>query len=101
MSHSLNIFKSHKYQMQYILNLLIDPDYGVFDNIPLNAFTYYPHIKKAAAKNDPDTPTIKEALFGPHRDKFLEAMSQEIEELEEHGTWNIMERSSLPEEQIF
>ena len=83
--------------MQYILNSLLDPDYGIFDNVPLNAFTYYPHIKKAAAKNDPDTPNFREALYGPLRDKFLEAMSQEIAELEEHGTWYVIRRSSLPE----
>ena len=62
MSYTLNTLKGHSYQMQYILNLLIDPDYGIFDNVPLNTFTFYPHIKKNSAKYDPDTSNIKEAL---------------------------------------
>ena len=76
---------------------MTDPDYGMFDNVPLNAFAFHPHTKKAATKYDPDTPNNKEVLSGPHKDKFLEAMSQEIENLEEHGTWNVIRRSSLPE----
>lgn len=64
-SHSIMTLKGHEYCMQYVLNLLIDPDYGIFDNVPMNDFACYPHIKKAAAKNEPDTPNLKKALSGP------------------------------------
>ena len=47
-------------------------------------------LRKLQPNYDPDTPNIKEALSGPHRDKFLETMSQEIKELEEPGTWNVI-----------
>ena len=46
--------------------------------------------------NDPDAPGIVEALSGPHRDEFLEAMRNEISELENHGTWTVMKKSEIP-----
>ncbi len=85
------------YDMQYVIALLVDPDYGVFDSLPMESFTGSPHFMKAGSKSDPDTPGIKEALGGIHRDDFLEAMGKEIEELEEHETWNVMEKSDVPE----
>ena len=45
-----------------------------------------------------DTPGVIEALSGLHREEFMEAMKQEILELEGHGTWTIMKRADIPEE---
>ena len=45
---------------------------------------------EAKKGNDPDTPNICEALTGPYHDEFLEAMSIEIDELEAHGTWTVV-----------
>ena len=51
---------------------------------------------KAKKGNDPDTPGMMEALSGPHCDEFMEAMKNEISELEHHGTWTVVKRSTLP-----
>ena len=57
-----------------------------------------PKMLKASKPNrDPDLPNIQEALSGPYREQFLEAMAKEIKELEDHGTWEVVERSTLPE----
>ena len=53
---------------------------------------------KAGGKPDPDTPTFKEAMMSPYKKQFLKAMLLEIQELEAHNTWNVIERKSLPEE---
>ena len=50
-----------------------------------------------ATKNDPDLPGLKEALAGPHRHEFIDAIKQEIEEVEKLGTWNVVKRSKVPE----
>ena len=60
-------------------------------------FTRNPQLFKAKKGNDPDTPGIVEALSGPHRDEFLTAMQNEITELEQHGTWEVISRSEVPE----
>ena len=52
-----------------------------------------------AGKKDADTPGMMEASSGPHREEFMEAMKQEILELESHGTWTVMKRTDIPEEQ--
>jgi Reverse transcriptase (RNA-dependent DNA polymerase) len=44
-----------------------------------------------------DTPSFHQALSSHYREDFLEAMEKEIQELEAHGTWSIVKRSSLPE----
>ena len=51
---------------------------------------------RAKKGNDPDTPSMMEALSGPHREEFMEAMQNEITELEHHGTWKVVKRGSLP-----
>ena len=57
--------------------LLMDPEYGVIDGFVPDVLTNCPVLMKAKAK-DPDTPSLTEALTGPHRDEFLEAMRKEI-----------------------
>ena len=47
----------------------------------------------AAKANADDTPTFQEAISGPDRDGFIEAMHQEIEQLESFGAWKIVPRS--------
>ena len=53
-----------------------------------------------AGKKDKDSPGIVEALTGPYRMEFLEAMRKEIEELEKHGTWTIMRRCDIQKEKL-
>ena len=46
----------------------------------------------AARANANDDPTFKEAMSGPDREGFLEAMSKEIEQLESLDSWSVVPR---------
>ena len=46
-------------------------------------------------RNDPDLPSIKESLTGPHAEEFWKAMDAEIACLEAKGAWEIIERSEM------
>ena len=52
---------------------------------------------KAKASKDPDLPTLRESLTGPHSKEFWKAMDKEIQSLESKGTWKVVQRDSLPE----
>jgi len=78
--------------------LLMDSEFGVMDNLFPDVISRCPSLLKAStSKSDPDTPSIQEALSGPYRQEFLDAMRDEILELEEHGTWDVIKRSAVPE----
>ena len=51
---------------------------------------------KAKASKDPDLPSLKESLTGPHAEQFWLAMDAEIASLESKGTWEVVDRSSIP-----
>eukprot|EP00957_Ditylum_brightwellii_P039234 2968561-Ditylum_brightwellii.AAC.1 len=51
----------------------------------------------AAAKNDPDTPTLMEALMGKHSEEFRTAMVKEINSLKNRKTWTLIPKSNLLE----
>jgi Reverse transcriptase (RNA-dependent DNA polymerase) len=55
-----------------------------------------PWALKAKVNRDPDLPSVKEALTGPHSDEFWKAMKSEIESLESMGTWDVVPRTSMP-----
>ena len=55
-----------------------------------------PMAFKAKMSKDPDLPSVHESLTGPHAKEFWKAMDKEIASLEKMGTWEIMDRSSLP-----
>ena len=76
--------------------LIVDPDTGLYEGMHPTALTMYPSILKAAASPDPDTPNLTEALSSAHREEFLEAMKKEIQQLEAHGTWQVVSKSTLP-----
>ena len=62
-----------------------------------NGIPNCPYTFKASLTHDSDTPNIGEAMTGPYIEEFKEAMGREINELESHDTWNIIDRKSLPE----
>ena len=77
----------------------MDPEFGILDglsSLPPDFMTSNPWMFKAKKGNDPDTPTIWEAITGPYHDEFLEAMSLEISELEAHHTWTVVKRHEVP-----
>ena len=76
--------------------LLMDPEYGIVENMMPHVGTQAPHMLKASS-SDPDTPNMSEAMRSPHREEFIKAMGMEIEALEKHSTWKLVKRSLLPE----
>jgi hypothetical protein len=83
------------FNYDYIYALLLDTEFGLMEGMYPHVLTQCPQLLKSQ-KQDPDYPTLGEALSGPHREEFLEAMRKEIEELEEHGTWQIIARKDMP-----
>jgi hypothetical protein len=94
LTYGQNSYVDHK----YLYALLMDPELGVMDNMFPDAISRCPSLLKASkSKSDPDLPTMHEALSGPHRAEFLEAMRTEIQELEDHDTWTVISRNQVPE----
>ena len=79
-----------------VYSYLTDPEFGIVDAMIPHMQTHLAHMFKAN-KSDPDSPGISEAMRGPHRDAFLEAMREEIRALECHDTWTVTRRTALPE----
>ena len=52
------------------------------------------------SKGDPDTPTLNEATKRTYNDEFMQTTTQEIKELEQHGTWTIVSRKSMTGDHI-
>ena len=84
------------YDNRYLLNLLLDRDFGLYQSLGANALMSHPHAMKASTSHDPDSPRLHEAMRGEHHEDFLVAMGKEIEELESHGTWTVVKKTSLP-----
>ena len=72
-----------------------DPEEGFIDtsipDVTLRA------MKASKKGKNPDLPNCCEAMEGPHREQFKEAMQKEVDALEKHGTWQGTLRSSIPE----
>ena len=47
------------------------------------------------SKGDPKIPTLAKAITGPYKVDFIQDMTQEVKELEPHGTWTIVSRNSV------
>ena len=46
--------------------------------------------------NDADLPSLLEALSGPYKNEWREAMSDEIKALMDRNTWTVINKSQLP-----
>ena len=73
-----------------------DPTTGLQEWVP-PGLVQSPLAMKGKASRDPDLPTLKESLTGPHAEEFWKAMEAEIAGLESQKTWKIVERSEMPE----
>ena len=82
-------------EYRHLLALLTDADTGLLDTIA-PGILQFPGAFKSSAGHDPDLPTFREAMIGPDRESYQEAMTNEIRELEDHGTWNLIKRSEVP-----
>jgi hypothetical protein len=91
-------FSEWAHDRNYDIALAMDHEFGILDgiaNLPPDFLYHHQYMFKSKKHSDPDTPNIKEALGGPHRDGFLEAMKTEIQELVDHGTWSVIKRSDI------
>lgn len=58
-----------------------------------------PHpLAFSAAANAEDSPNLKEALDGPDREGFIQAMHDEISQLEKFGAWDVVPRTKAIQE---
>ena len=92
-----------KYNPNYTIALALDPSSGVLTDTSLFTPDFLirnPMLFKAKKGNDPDHPRMVEALSGQHRDEFLQAMLNEITELEHHGTWEVVKKADIPMETL-
>jgi Reverse transcriptase (RNA-dependent DNA polymerase) len=80
---------------RYLLALLTDVDTGHVDGLHPSMLQFAGSYKAAAGK-DPDLPTYREAMAGPDAEFYEEAMKLEISDLEDHGTWELVPRKSIP-----
>jgi len=51
---------------------------------------------KAKANKDPNLPSLRESLAGPHAEEFWRAMDAEVASLESKNTLTVVPRSSIP-----
>ena len=76
--------------------LLLHANTGLFeDGLPVDAIGVGQQFLKAKSV-DPDSPTYEQAITVPFREEFLEAMRNEIKELEDHQTWEVVNKTSVP-----
>ena len=80
------LFSCQYYDNQYLLNLLLTPDFVLYENLGADTLVNHPHAIKASMTNDPDTPQLHEAMSGEHGYYFLSTMGKDIAELEQWNT---------------
>lgn len=87
--------RSQVIDYRYAIALLTDAQSGTIDMLPPD-IARQPLALKSKKQDDPDLPSYRDAMAGEHREQFQEAMTAEIEQLEEHKTWNVMKKSAVP-----
>ena len=97
MTAALIFTQGHTYENCYLLNLLLDHYFGLYENLSSDSLVLHPHSMKASATVNPDSPRLHKAMHGKHREGFLKAMGKEISKLESHGTWYIVRKTSMPQ----
>jgi hypothetical protein len=80
---------------RYIVALLTSVDTLGLEGVH-PAIAQFPAALKAS-KKDPDSPSFQEAMTGPYREEFLEAMRVEVSELESHNCWDVVAATEVPE----
>ena len=72
-------------EFKFLEDTLLDPETNLMDS------SHHP-LAFAAKHRDKDTPLYHEAMQGPHRKGYREAMRQEIEQIIAENTWTIAPR---------
>ena len=93
-----NMIKNPSFH-NYLMGLLLDPEEGLMDNLPVDTLRHGLYMLNGCKSSvfDADTPNMSQAMRGPHRAEFLDAMEAEITELESHHTWEELYRTQVPE----
>ena len=73
-----------------IMALAFDAEWSALNDLH-PGICQFPNALKAAKTKDPDLPNLFEAHHSEHWEKFKEAMDKEIDQLEDHGTWEWVE----------
>ena len=97
MTAALILTQGHTYDNSYLLNLLLDHNFGQYENLYADSLMLHPHAMKASATVDPDSQRLDEEMYGKQREDLLKATGKETSELESHGTWNIVRNTSMPQ----
>ena len=82
-------------QSPYALKLMENPLSILETQISAFQATAHATALKAGVR-DPDLLSLKESLTGPYANEFWAAMDKEIDSIEKMGTWEVINRSSLP-----
>ena len=95
-----NLQFSGGYQyLQYIHFLLMEPEFGLMDNLMPQIMGNISQII-VMSRGDPDTPILNEAMTGTYKAVIMQDMNQDIKEMEQHGTWPTVFRKSVNGVQI-
>jgi hypothetical protein len=92
----INRWRSTQNDFRYLVALLTSVDKLGIDSVH-PAIVQFPAALKAN-KKDPNSPSFQEAMTGPYREEFLEAMHTEVSELESHNCWDVIPLTTVPPE---
>jgi hypothetical protein len=69
MLSALMLTSGHTYDNHYLLNLLLDHGFGLYDNLGADTLMCYPpHAMKASTTADPDPPCLHKAMSREYRE---------------------------------
>jgi hypothetical protein len=91
----INKWRTTQSDYRYIVALLTSVDTLGLEGVH-PAIAQFPAALKAS-KKDPDSPSFQEAMTGPYREQFLEAMRTKVNELESHQCWDVVAATNVPE----
>jgi hypothetical protein len=91
----INRWRTTQSDYRYIVALLTSVDTLGLEGVHPGIAQFPAALK--ASKKDPDSPSFQEAMTGPYREEFLEAMRVEVSELENHQCWDVVAATSVPE----
>jgi hypothetical protein len=91
----LSRWRTTQSDYRYIVALLTSVDTLGLEGVH-PAIAQFPAALKVS-KKDPDSPLFQEAMTGPYREEFLEAMRVEVSELEHHQCWDVVAATAVPE----
>ena len=65
---ALLITQGQAYYIRYFLNLLLDPNFGIYKNMFPNSLMMAPHAMEVSVTHNPDTPCLHNDMCGEHND---------------------------------